>query len=390
MAERSGLRGRGIGESLSRDTGPVREIVKRIDEKGRITFAEFMEVALYWHDGGYYTSSRDRWGRGGDYVTSIDISPAFSKALAREIHEMWLILGSPDAFELIEPGAGRGWLSKGILSTIKDLYPDLYMALKLRLVEKNPFLREAPTEHVTWHGDLKEIGRRVTGCVISNELIDSFPVHRVEQREGLLKEVYVGFDGQSFKDVYGPLSTSEIGDYFKKAGITLAEGQKAEVNLDALRWVQTVSSMLERGFVITIDYGLPARELYAPERRDGTLLCHFRHTVNDDPFENIGQQDITTHVDFTALAAEGRAVGLELTGFTTQKNFLLGLGILEELSAHGAQVRDFDKIRWNQAVKELIMPGGMGDTFKVLVQHKGVDKRDIMGFSFKDMSGYLF
>ncbi len=390
MAEMGGSR-RGPGEgSLSPETGPAREIFKRIEEKGPITFAEFMEVALYWHDGGYYTSSRDRWGKGGDYITSIDISPAFSRALAREIHEMWLILGRPDAFELIEPGAGRGWLSKGIFSTVKDLYPDLHRALRLRLVEKNPFLREVPSEHVTWHRDLKEIGRPVTGCIISNELVDSFPVHRVEQREGLLKEVYVGFDGSSLKDVYGPLSTPEIGDYFRKAGVTLAEGQKAEVNLDAVRWMGTVAAMMERGFVITIDYGLPARELYAPERRDGTLLCHFRHTVNDDPFVNIGLQDITTHVDFTTLAAEGRALGLELTGFTTQKNFLLGLGILEELSAPGADNTDFDKIRWNQAVKELIMPGGMGDAFKVLVQHKGVDKRDIMCFSFKDMSGYLF
>jgi len=391
MSERLGSHGRGpVGGSLSPETGAVREILERIDKKGHITFAEFMEVALYWHDGGYYTSSRDRWGKGGDYITSIDISPSFSRSLAREIHEMWLILGRPDAFELIEPGAGRGWLSKGIYSTVKDLYPDLFRALRLRLIEKNPFLREAPAEHLTWHRDLLEIEGPVTGCVISNELIDSFPVHRVERKDGSLKEVYVGFDGASFKDVYGPLSTPKIGDYFRRAGITLAEGQKAEVNLDALRWIDTVSAMMGRGFVITIDYGLPARELYAPERRDGTLLCHFRHTVNDDPFVNIGLQDITTHVDFTALVAEGSAVGLELTGFTTQKNFLLGLGILEDLSATGSDVRDFDKIRWNQAVKELIMPGGMGDTFKVLVQHKGVDKRDIMGFSFKDMSGYLF
>ncbi len=390
MSERSGLWGMASsGRSSSPEPGPVKEILKRIDKKGPITFAEFMEVALYWHDGGYYTSSRDRWGKGGDYITSIDISPVFSRSLAREIYEMWRILGGPAAFELIEPGAGRGWLSKGILSTVKDLYPDLYGALGVRLVEKNPFLREAPAEHVTWHGDMAEIGCSVTGCIISNELIDSFPVHRIECSDGL-KEVYVGFDGASFKDVYGPLSTPRIEEYFKKIGITLAEGQKAEVNLDAVRWVHTVSAVLERGFVITIDYGLPARELYAPERREGTLLCHFRHTLNDDPFANIGLQDITTHVDFTTLVVEGREAGLELTGFTTQKNFLLGLGILEELSGSGIDLKNYDKIRHNQAVKELIMPGGMGDTFKVLVQRKGVDKRDIMGFSFKDMSRYLF
>ncbi len=390
MPDINGSGANGSGKRpLSQRQGPVGEILRRIYERGRMTFAEFMDVALYWRDGGYYTSSRDRWGRGGDYITSLDISPVFSKLLAREIYEMWVALGGPHLFDLIEPGAGRGWLSRGISSAIRDLYPDMYGALRVRLVEKNPFLREAPEKNVTWHEDLSEVGGKVTGCIISNELIDSFPVHRVERRDGL-KEVYVGFDGDNFKDVYGPPSSPLIEEYFKKIGITLVEGQKAEVNLDAVRWIHAAASMIERGFVITIDYGLPARELYAPERRDGTLLCHFRHTINDDPFENIGLQDITAHVDFTTLASEGREAGLELTGFTTQKNFFLGLGITEELSAPGENLEDYDRLRHNQAIKELVMPGGMGDTFKVLVQQKGVDKQDIMGFSFKDMSRYLF
>ncbi len=368
--------------------GPLKEILRRINEKGPITFAEFMDLALYWRDGGYYTSSHERWGKTGDYITNIDISPVFSRLLAKEVHEAWSFMGSPGSFELIEAGAGRGWLSKGILSTLKDLYPDLYRVIKIRLVEKNPYLREPSNEHITWHEEITGLDP-VKGCIISNELIDSFPAHRVEERGGL-KEVYVGFDGSSLIDVYGPPSTPELVEYFKKAGIELVEGQKAEVNLNAGRWVHTAAKIIDKGFIITIDYGLPARELYAPERK-GTLLCHCRHTLNDNPFLNIGRQDITTHVDFTALVIEGRSLGLELTGFTTQKNFLLGLGILDELmETSELDLKNYDRIKHNQALKELVMPGGMGDTFKVLVQHKGMEKQALLGFSFKDMSRCLF
>ncbi len=388
MPEGQGLRP-GWAETSNDKPGPASEIFRRISRKGPITFAEFMDVALYWRDGGYYTSSRNIWGRGGDYITSVDVSPVFSRLLAREIHEMWLILGRPSDFDLIEPGAGRGWLSKGILSAAKDHYPDLYPSLRVSLIEKNRFLREFRAERTTWYSDMTEIEGPLVGCIISNELIDSFPVHRVECRDGI-KEVYVNSDAHSFREVYGRPSSPRIEEYFRKVGITLVEGQKCEVNLDAARWIHAATALLERGFVITIDYGLPARELFAPERKDGTLLCHFRHSVNCDPFANIGMQDITAHVDFTTIVAEGRRSGLELTGFTTQKNFLLGLGILDELAGPASGIEACDKIRHNQAIKELIMPDGMGDAFKVLVQHKGVEKRDLIGFSFKDMSRCLF
>ncbi len=365
------------------------EIIRRIQGSGPITFAEFMEKALYWPEGGYYASPGDRWGEKGDYITSLDVSPVFSRLLAEQIFEMWTLSGSPSDFELIEAGAGRGWLSKGILAALKERRKALYDAIEFRLIEKNPYLREQPQEKITWHEDIGEIKRPAAACILSNELIDSFPVHRVLWAWGL-KEIYVDFDGERFVEVPGKPSTDELAAYLQAQGIEPQDGMVMEINLLAGRWIETVSGLIDKGFVLTIDYGLPARELYSPERRSGTLLCHFRHTLNDNPYINVGRQDITAHVDFSMLKKRGEAAGLMLTGFTTQKNFLLGLGIIEELKElDAAGAGDYEKMRHNRAVAALISPGGMGDTFKVMVQHRGMERPRLKGFSFKDMSSYL-
>ncbi|MBI5902837.1 MAG: SAM-dependent methyltransferase [Deltaproteobacteria bacterium] len=367
-----------------------REIIDRIRTKGRITFAEFMETALYWPDGGYYTGPSGVWGGNGDYVTNLDMGPVFSKLIARQVHEMWTCLGSAPGFELIEAGAGRGWLSKGILSAIDVMFPDLGRAIKVRLVERNANLRQAAAGRVSWHADIKDLDKGVKGCVLSNELIDSFPVHRVVRDASGLKEVYIGFDGSGFVDIVAEPSTPALAGYFRDLNVELAAGQRAEVNLKALEWIAGASSLLDAGFVMTIDYGWPARDLYAPERMRGTLRCHFRHTVGDNPYVNIGSQDITAHIDFTALARAGAKAGLDVTGFTTQKNFLIGAGIIEELEdMTGPGPANPEKLRHNQFIKGLIMPGGMGDDFKVLIQHKGAAAPRLSGFSFKEMSPYL-
>ncbi len=370
--------------------GPVGELRRRIAERGPVTFAEFMEVALYWPEGGYYTSPGGRWGAGGDYITSLDVSPVFARTLARAVVEMWEVLDRPEDFTLVEAGAGRGWLAEGILEAVKVACPGLYNVIRLSLVEKNPHLRRPPEKRVTWHEDLGEVPGPITGVILTNELIDSLPVHRVVLRDGVLKEVYTGSRDNGFVDIEGPVSTAGLPEYFSSLGISLVEGQKAEVNLAAADWIKGAGALLERGFVVTIDYGLPARELYSSDR-DGTLLCHYRHTLNDDPYINIGGQDITTHADFTALALFGSSVGLKVTGFTTQKNFLLGLGVLEELKEPASfELDEYEKIKFNRDLSRLIAPGGMGDTFKVLVQHKSVEKPSLKGFSFKDLSERLF
>jgi SAM-dependent MidA family methyltransferase len=368
--------------------GPLKEITGRIEQKGPITFAEFMDVALYWPDGGYYTSPENRWGGRGDYVTNLDISPVFARVMARQIHQMWQTLGSPGVFDLVEVGAGRGWFTMGILATLEELYPDFSRTIRAGVIEKNPHLRKAPGR-ITWHKDLEELGGPFVGCLFSNEFIDALPFHRVVQREDL-KELYVGLGiGGGLVDVEGEPSTGELSGYFEDLGIKLAVGQRAEVGLGARDWIQKAGRIIDRGFVMTIDYGMPAEELYSPGR-SGTLMCHFRHTMNDDPYRAVGCQDITSHLDFTTLKMAGLAVGLKLTGFTTQSYFLLGLGIDKELIEVGEpSLKDYEAIKHNQGIKELIIPGGMGDTFKVFVQHKGVEDPVLGGFSIKNVKDLL-
>lgn len=389
MDNNEGLKAGAVEHGAKEPSGAAREIVRRITSNGPMTFAQFMEVALYWPDGGYYTSGRLAWGKGGDYITSIDISPVFSALIAEQVKEMWAALGSPASFELIEAGAGRGWLSMGVLEALNQRCPELGEVIKARLAEKNTALHEPPTGRLTWHDDITGVARTVNAVVLSNELIDSLPVHRTIW-DGSLKELYVGLDGTGLVEVPGPPSTPELEQYLDELGVKPVMGQRMDINLAARGWLGAASRLFERGFVITIDYGVPARELYSIDRFSGTLACHYRHTLNTDPFKNIGLQDITAHVDFSALAAWGRGCGLAVTGFTTQKNFFIGLGIIEELKkAEGTGYGDIGKVSYNRAMMELIAPGGMGDTFKVLVQHKGIGKPSLKGFSFKDRSSYL-
>jgi SAM-dependent MidA family methyltransferase len=397
-------------------SGAEREIVRRINADGPMTFVGFMDLALYAEPGGYYTSKEGRWGTDADYVTSIDISPVFARVFARQIEEMWRTVGSPSTFSIIEAGAGRGWFGRGILDTIEELFPELYAAATLTLVDRG--IEGAATEEAFSETEsrAKEEGRQTNqtekiirltelpeaisaapfGVIISNELIDSFPVHRllvesVAENGGTgtktLKEYYVDVVDGALAEVLKEPSTPELAEYL--APFELVEGQRVDVNLGAARWLARAARAIETGFVISIDYGLPASELFAPGRAS-TLICHWRHTVNDSPYENVGHQDITTHVDFSNMVAAGREAGLELTGFTTQKNFLIGAGILEELqTVTGEESSEVEIVRHNRAIQELIMPGGMGDTFKVLVQHKGVDSPVLKGFGFKEMSKYL-
>ena len=370
--------------NLSGHTDLISEIKKQIEKKGRITFAEFMDIALYWPGKGYYTSENVRWGKDGDYLTSIDVSPVFGRLLAYQINEMWQNLGSPPQFSIIEVGAGREGLSFHIRDTIKKLFQEFYKAVDFQLVDVNPIHIQKLEERTSFHSSIEDIKPGITGCIISNELIDAFPVHRVVEMDGL-KEIYVGYEDAGFMEIRGELSTSGLNDYLEKIGIKLEQGQKAEINLKALDWIKSIGALLKKGFVITVDYGLPARELFR-HNRNGNLLCYYRHTMNNNPFHQIGYQDITAKVDFTSLAAAGRDAGLEVTGFTTQFHFFMGIGALGEFKeVEELNIGNLDAFQWNQGIKELMLPGGMGDDFKVLIQHKGVEAPLLKGFSFKDL-----
>jgi SAM-dependent MidA family methyltransferase len=202
----------------------------------------------------------------------------------------------------------------------------------------------------------------------------------VEKRGGELQEVFVVIRGNEFAEELRPLSTAKIESHFRELGVTPVEGNRAEVNLEAERWIRKVGRLLKRGFVITIDYGYPAPELYAPFRRQGTLMCYHRHTSSDNPYRNLGSQDITAHVDFSSLEISGEKEGLDPLYFGEQYRFLMGLGFVEGLIELQAQEADENRARaLRLTLKNLILPeGGMGETFKVLVQGKGIGRPELM------------
>jgi SAM-dependent MidA family methyltransferase len=356
----------------------------RIEEAGGITFSEYMEHCLYHPRSGYYMGPRTRIGKEGDFFTSSSVHSLFGRLISRQLRQMWKILGQR-SFTVAEQGAGEGHLCLDILNAAEEEAPDFYRDLRFRLVEISPDNRRRQEKLLSGHKQkvewcsLEDLNG-VEGCFLSNELIDAFPVHVVENREGELQEVFVVFRDGVLAEALRPLSTPEIREYFLSLGIQPAPGNRAEVNLEAPRWMKKVAGLLRRGFIMTIDYGYPAQELYAPFRRSGTLMCYYRHTANEDPLQHPGCQDITAHVDFTTLQRAGESGGLQTLFFGEQYRFLLGLGFVETLAEMQEREPDEHRARTLRLVlKNLILPeGGMGETFKVLVQGKGVGLPELL------------
>ena len=352
-------------------------IIKKIKNQGPISFRDFMEMALYYQGLGYYTSHKDKIGKTGDFYTSSNLTPAFGEMLGKQIEEMWHISGGKD-FIVVEMGAGMGLLSCDVLAYLRK-NRELYQSLNYFIVEKSPTLRDEQekqlAEKVRWVDSIKEL-HGMTGCIFCNELVDAFPVHIVVM-ENELMEVFFDHNG-SFIEVLRP-AVSELKDYLSQLDLALPEGFRTEINIDAIKWMKEVSSSLKKGFVITIDYGYPSDELYQEYRNRGTLMCYYKHSVNENPFENIGEQDITSHVNFSALNHWGAKFGLETCGFTDQLHFLMGLGIEEYLK----NLHDKDPINYYKKmlpIKTLMMD--MGETFKILIQNKGVNACKLSGLKF--------
>ncbi|MGQ9571839.1 MAG: class I SAM-dependent methyltransferase [Dehalococcoidia bacterium] len=365
-------------------------ITREIAAQGRITFRRFMALALYHPQHGYYCSPRQRMGRHGDYLTSPEVHPIFGSLVAKQLCQMWQAMGQPQPFAVVEMGAGSGLLARDILRWARRQAPEFFQALEYCLVEVNEWLVEDQRRllcqvdeslaKVSWLPSLDAIAAEsVSGCFLSNELVDSFPVHRVTVRDGQLYEVYVEWQDGRFVESLGPPSTPLLQKYFRRMGLLPGEGCTAEVNLEALEWMRAVARALGRGFVLTFDYGYPAAELYAPWRKDGTLLCFYRHNPSTDPYARLGRQDMTSHVDFTSLVQAGREHGLEPLGLTSQSRFLMALGIAGGLEHRGAGELTLEEhYARRRAVTELIDPAGLG-RIKVLVQAKGVGQPNLWG-----------
>jgi SAM-dependent MidA family methyltransferase len=343
-------------------------IIKKIQQQGPISFRDFMEMALYYPVLGYYTSEREKIGKKGDYYTSSNLTPAFGEMLGRQIEEMWRIIGEKK-FTVVEMGAGTGLLSLDVIKYLKK-NTEIFCDLDYCIVEKSPALRNVQQErlgdNVRWCNSLNELSV-MTGCVFSNELVDAFPVHQVVMEEELM-EVFVDHEN-GFIETLNPAS-DELNFYFAELDVVLPRGFRTEVNFDALNLIHELGTMLKKGFVITIDYGYPSSELYQDYRNRGTLMCYQRHTASEDPYEHVGEKDITSHVNFSAISHWGKKNGLELCGFTDQAHFMMGLGIDEYLKR--AQEKDPANY-WKKMlpIKTLLME--MGENFKILIQKKRVE-----------------
>ncbi len=411
-------------------------ISERIQREGPITFAEYMRMALYEPGYGYYTTGGAKMGWEGDYFTSTDVSSLFANCMGRQLFAMWEKLKHPAPFFVLEQGAGPGHLAEGVRTWAQKEAPAFHAALDYRTEDIRmgqdilagqsaggagrpresplPYTDEPTTEFTNVHGrgdsrgrpgnghlsgdrltqskssenlyeSLSGKGRLTPSVILSNELIDAFPIHIVEKRGERLYEVFVDVrqDGH-FCEVLDEPGTAEVANYLDSYKIpwrTFDEGWRAEINLDALRWMQRAAERVRRGYILTIDYGDKAKGLYTAWRRRGTLLCYFQHQANELPLVRPGEQDITAHVNFSALINEGRRLGMHLHTFTTQRIWLQSLGIEEDLEqrrvnefAEAETARATDRgqvalLKWRDLrmrVALLTDPQGMGD-FKVLI-----------------------
>lgn len=366
----------------------------------RITFAEYMEWVLYHPEQGYYATNQVNIGKQGDFFTAPHLGADFGEVLAEQFVQMWEILGKPQEFSLVEMGAGQGILAHDILHYLQQEHPELWTHLNYIIIEKSAGLQSEQQQrlsgyahHVKWCAWEEIANHSLTGCFFSNELVDALPVHQIVKQGGTLQEVYVtnprslqeaGEVNRYFSEAIGELSTAKISDYLELVEIdllssTYADGYRSEVNLAALDWINTVTDKLNRGYLLTIDYGYPAPRYHNPNRREGTLQCYYRHRYHNNPYIFIGHQDLTAHVNFTALEKQGQLKGLEVIGTTQQGLFLMALGLgdrIAALSTKDAQVLDLAAfLRRREALHQLIDPMGLGG-FCVLIQGKGLTDRE--------------
>ncbi|HKW62434.1 MAG TPA: SAM-dependent methyltransferase [Candidatus Acidoferrum sp.] len=357
---------------------PLEELLaERIRRYGPIPFADFMRECLYHPVYGYYSKAEAQ--RFVDYYTSVDVHPIFGWLLARKFAEMWEQLSRPKEFVLIEAGAGVGRLALHILDFCETKLPDLYSALRYVAVERSATRGEQAIMRLDRHATAgrlrvsREIPPRILrGCVFSNELIDALPVHRVVMTERGFQEILAGCGRGKFTDVVAPASTCAINEYFATQEVALIEGQHAEAGLEACDWIAEVGRRIERGFVLTIDYGHRAPELFDEHHMRGTLLAYKGHRMSEDFYASPGGQDLTAHVNFTALEIWGQRAGLVTEEFTSQTTFLLALGQANEFAdLYDPGQSEAEQVRARLQLKTLVHPEGMGERFQVLLQRKG-------------------
>ena len=367
----------------------IKIIRDKVKEFGPITFKDFMEMALYHEKYGYYSRSYVPIGKKGDFITSPHTHCLYGALHARQIEEFWNILDCT-SFTVVEMGAGAGYLAQDILSYLSN--KEIFKSINYIIVEHKaetaayqqdllkPFINK-----ISWISRLSDLDS-VTGCIISNELLDAFPVHLIQKEDSNFNEIYLDFkkDG-SLTEVFADLSTPQLVEYVKELPSDLPDGYRTEANLSINKWISELGGIISKGFVVTTDYGYTRKEYFHPGRNRGTLLAYINHSVNEELYERVGEQDLTAHVNFSDLHRWGKEVGFSTLGYVPQWAFLAGLDFEETfLELSGGKFDPFSPEL--AAVKMLLLPQGMGESHKVLVQGRGVPSDLVLkGFSLKNI-----
>ena len=364
---------------------------------GQISFARYMELALHAPGLGYYSAGAHKFGAAGDFVTAPELSALFSRCLARQCQQVLRVL---DKANIIEVGGGSGRMACDVLSELEVLncLPERYFILELsadlRARQRATLEQHIPhlLGRIEWLEGLPPPGFR--GVILANELLDAMPVHlfRIAD-QGVPQEVFVASQNGRWEWRMGPLSheglavrVEAIHNELGQQGLTLEAGYQSEINLAAEAWLTSMGEVLEAGLLLIIDYGFPRREYYHPSRGSGTLMCHYRHRAHADPLLFPGLQDITAHVDFTALAEAGSHAGLAVRGYTTQASFLIACGLAGMAGAPDDTSRH---LALAQQINKLTAPSEMGELFKVMGFTKGLDDIPLLGFGLHDQRGRL-
>lgn len=352
---------------------------------GRLPFDRFMELCLYAPGLGYYVAGARKFGEGGDFVTAPEISPLFARCLARQCAQVFEQIKGGD---LLEFGAGTGVLAADILAELERLncLPEQYLIMELspdlKLWQRETLAGRVPglLNRVKWLDALPAPG--FNGVVLANEVLDAMPVQRFRLESDGVKEQFVHWRDGGFQSSWDVPVGPNLPQALVAMHLELAQGYESEINLRAESWVQGLGEVVESGAVLLLDYGYPRPEYYHPQRNTGTLMCHYRHRVHSDPLVLPGLQDITAHVDFTAMAAAGLASGFAVAGFTTQAYFLMGCGLDGMLAASDPEDVE-THMRLVQEIRRLTLPSEMGERFKVLGLSRGIEQ-PLMGFGMRD------
>ena len=359
--------------ALATRSTPLAQIVRaEIEAGGRISFARYMSLALGHPEHGYYARADLRWGAEGDFETSPEVHPIFGYLWARQIVECWERLGKPARFDLIEPGPGSGAFAVSLLTWLRERAPACFAAVRPRLLDGNQRRLEQQRSALAAAGLEAEYAlledwlagpEHTTGVVISNEFFDALPVHVVRRTDGELREWYVNIDAEGELHLEtGELSTPALAERFATLGLQPGEDCNSEVSLEAPALMQAIAGRVQRGYILTIDYGYTAADLYAPWRRGGTLLAFRGHSPQPDVLSMPGLTDLTAHVDFTSLAAAAAREGFEAGPLTTQARALVALGLANAVeSARGRMAEDFAGFAAaRRATDTLLEPAGLG------------------------------